>query len=306
MSNYQMASRSDQRLTEGHETGQRIGETLQAATVALKEVGADSPRLDAELLLAHCLQRDRAYLLAHPEQTLSSQQQTEFARLLARRVAREPLAYITGRRWFYGLKFVVGPAVLIPRPETEMLVEAALEWLGQRPQVGVSMIDVGTGSGTIAIAVAAHSAGDVHIYASDQSADALEIAQDNAHTLVPDKSIHFLHGDLLAALPQPIDMIVANLPYVAEEQRSGLMPEVRDYEPALALFGGADGLREIERLLAQSPAHLKPGGAILLEIGYDQGQSAMNLARRIFPAADIRIRPDLAGLDRLLLIQTPA
>ncbi|MCO6450863.1 MAG: peptide chain release factor N(5)-glutamine methyltransferase [Caldilineales bacterium] len=279
-----------------------VGETLRNAIAALQAAGVDSPRLDAELLLAHALNQSRAFVIAHPDSPLSVEQQTHFGRLLARRITREPLAYITGRRWFFGLEFEVTPAVLTPRPETEMLVEAALDWLGSRPLPSPSLIDVGTGSGAIAISVAANTPTDVRILASDISTGALAVARRNADRLAPGR-IHFLHSDLLAALDESVDLILANLPYVAADQAADLMPEVRDHEPAGALFSENRGLAHIERLITQASDHLKPGGALMLEIGYDQGQRVQSLARTTFPQAAINLHHDLAGLDRMVVVQ---
>jgi release factor glutamine methyltransferase len=275
----------------------------------LAGAGIDGARLDAEVLLAHVLRVERSFLLSHPTLPLSLAQAALYAGLIRRRAAREPLAYLSGRRWFYGLEFLVTSAVLIPRPETELLVEMALAWLAGRPE-GATVVDVGTGSGAIAVALAVHTPSRVRILASDSSAAALAVAQENARQHCPGR-ITFLSGDLLTPLSEPVDLIVANLPYVAEAKRDDLMPEVRDHEPAAALFGGEDGLAVIERLLLQAPAHLRPGGGVMLEIGAGQGEAARLLAGRLlagrhFPAARIAIHPDLAGLDRVLVITPPA
>lgn len=276
---------------------------LATAAKTLAESGVDGPRLDAEVLLAHVLDVERTWLLAHPDQILTPQQGHDYAELIRRRAAREPLAYLTASRWFFGLEFQVTPAVLIPRPETEVLVELALAWLSGRPGAA-RVVDVGAGSGAIAVAIAAHTSPQVHITACDCSAAALAVAQENARRHCPNRIV-FLCGDLLAPLAEPVDLILANLPYVAEAERGDLMPEVRDHEPAAALFGGNDGLAVIERLLSQAPAHLRPGGAVMVEIGARQGEAARLLAARFFSAARIAIHPDLAGLDRVLVITQP-
>jgi len=282
-----------------------LADSLNRAGATLQAAGVDSPRLDAELLLAHCLGVQRSYLLAHLEERLAAARQNPFATLVARRAAREPLAYIIGERWFYGLALAVTPAVLIPRPETELLVEAALNWVRTHGDRVCRLVDVGTGCGAIAIAVAVHTnSGAITILATDIAAEALTLARRNAERHGVAGRVAFLQSDLLAAMPQPVDVVLTNLPYVAEFDRSGLMPEVRDYEPATALFAGPDGLAQIGRLLAQAPDCVRPGGALYLEIGWNQGAAAANLARRHFPTADVAILPDLAGLDRLLCIQT--
>jgi len=277
---------------------------LRAGNERLQRAGVDGARLDAELLLAHVLGRDRAYLLAYPEQQLDPEQGAAFQSYLDRRAGHEPLAYLTGRRWFYGLELEVTPDALIPRPETELLVEQALRWLSQDRRGLRRVVDVGTGSGAIAVAVASRTSQDVEIVAIDASPQALALARRNAQRCgVPDR-IQFLPGDLLEPLTEPADLILANLPYIPSADLAGLMPEVRDYEPAAALDGGPDGLRPIERLLAQAGDHLRADGALFLEIGYDQGERACSLAQRYFPDARLNIHQDLAGLERLLVVQS--
>ena len=277
-----------------------VASMLRKAVGELSQAGVDSPELDAELLLAHVLNVERSWLLAHPEFQPDPKQQARFRRLLARRVAREPLAYITGQRWFYDILLHVPPGVLIPRLETEELVERALNWLLDHPRAVV--VDVGTGSGAIALAVAKHAPQAI-IYATDDNPFALDVALENAHRLNLGQRITFLSGDLLAPLPEPVDLILANLPYISLHLRPGLMPEVRDFEPPEALFSGESGLGHIARLLAQARHHIRPGGMILVEIGHDQGAVAAQLAQDAFPRATVTIHPDLAGRDRLVAIQ---
>ncbi len=277
-----------------------IAQTLDDAARALALAGVDTPDLDAELLLAHVLDVDRTWLMAHPEQPLTSGQQLAFRAMLDRRTAREPLAYITGERWFYDILLHVTPAVLIPRPETEALVERALSWLQDHPRAVVA--DIGAGSGAIALAVAKHAPPDVRIYATDISVAALDVARANARRLGLAPRVIFLPGDLLAPLPEPVNLLLANPPYVAETHRPQLMHEVAAYEPAAALFSGPAGLDHLRRLLAQAPGFLRAGGMILLEIGSDQGRAVTEIARRHFPHANIHLHQDLAGLDRLLEI----
>lgn len=268
----------------------------------LKRAGVDTPTLDAELLLAHALGVARSWLLAHPEQHLTPEQEAAFRALLARRTAREPLAYITGQRAFYDIQLEVTPAVLTPRPETEELVERALTWLRERPRAVV--VDVGTGSGAIALTVARH-ASQSRVYAIDISPQALDVARRNARRLGLTARVAFLLGDLLAPLPEPVDIILANLPYIPEGVRTDLMPEVAAFEPPEALFSGERGLDHIARLLAQAPAFLRPGGRILLEMGCDQADEVLALARQSFPRADRRVIQDLTGRDRFLAIALP-
>ncbi|HEY81329.1 MAG TPA: peptide chain release factor N(5)-glutamine methyltransferase [Anaerolineae bacterium] len=279
-----------------------IRDRLREATEVLKRAGVDTPTLDAELLLAHALGVARSWLLAHPEQHLTPEQEAAFRALLARRTAREPLAYITGQRAFYDIQLEVTPAVLTPRPETEELVERALTWLRERPRAVV--VDVGTGSGAIALTVARH-ASQSRVYAIDISPQALDVARRNARRLGLTARVAFLLGDLLAPLPEPVDIILANLPYIPEGVRTDLMPEVAAFEPPEALFSGERGLDHIARLLAQAPAFLRPGGRILLEMGCDQADEVLALARQSFPRADRRVIQDLTGRDRFLAIALP-
>jgi release factor glutamine methyltransferase len=278
-----------------------VAHILDDAARDLARAGVDTPELDAELLLAHALGVDRTWLMAHPEGELTTGQQAAFRAMLARRAAREPLAYITGERWFYDSLLRVTPAVLIPRPETEELVERALHWLQKHPRATVA--DIGTGSGAIALTLAKH-APRARLYATDISARALDVARENARRLGLAQRVTFLHGDLLIPLPEPVDLLLANLPYVAERDRAGLTPEVGVHEPAGALFSGPAGLDHLRRLLAQAPDYLRPGGVALLEIGYDQGPAVTEIARRHFPHAIIHLHRDLAGHDRILEIAT--
>lgn len=278
------------------------GEALAQAATRLDNDGVESPRFDAELLLAHVLGVNRAAILAHPDRTLTPKQLTRFRDLVTRRAEREPLAYIVGRREFFGLDFTVDPRVLIPRPETELLVEYALR-LARRLDGPAHIADAGAGSGAIAVTLAVHLP-QATIYALDDSAEALEVVAENARRHGVGDRVHRLQGDLLAPLPGPVDLITANLPYVAADEWAELAPEIRDHEPRAALDGGADGLALIRRLLATAEPHLRPGGAILLEIGASQGVAVTALARQSFPLADVQLQQDYAGLDRLIVIET--
>ena len=278
-----------------------VHSALRAAREAFLDAGIDTPDLDAELLVAHVLGRDRSWVLAHPEGRLDDAAAERLQALVARRARREPLAYILERRDFYDLTLWVTPAVLIPRPETEMLVERALDWLRAHPRARIA--DIGTGSGAIALALARHAPPTVTLYATDISPQALAVARENARRLGLEGRVVFLHGDLLAPLPEPIDLLVANLPYVPAPVRDDLMPEVREYEPAAALFSDADGLAHIRALLDQAPARMQSGGCILLEIGHDQGARARAIAQAAFPHAHVQIHPDLAGRDRILEVR---
>lgn len=277
-----------------------VREVLVQAAAQLREQGVETPRLDADLLLAHVLGVNRAALFTWPERRLTPKELTLFRDLVARRAAREPLAYIVGHREFFGLDFSVNPHVLIPRPETELLVEHALR-LARQFDTPPCIADVGAGSGAIVVALAVHLP-QATLYALDDSSEALALTAENARRHGVAGRIHCLHSDLLASLPVPVDLITANLPYVATGEWEGLAPEIRHFEPRSALDGGPDGLDLIRRLLATAAPHLQPGGAILLEIGASQGVAVTALARQCFPQADVQLYQDYAGLDRLLLV----
>jgi release factor glutamine methyltransferase len=278
-----------------------VDEALVQAAIRLRSEGVESPRLDAELLLAHILDVNRAAILAWPERQLTPKQLTRYRDLVGRRAAREPLAYIVGHREFFGLDFAVDPRVLIPRPETELLVEQALR-LARQLMPPPQIADVGAGSGGIAVALARHLP-EASVYALDDSPGALAVAAANAHRHGVADRVRCLQGDLLDPLPGPVDLITANLPYVTTGEWESLSPEIRDYEPRDALDGGPDGLAHIRRLLMRANSYLRPGGAILLEIGASQGGAVSTLARQHFPKAGVQLHQDYAGLDRLLVVQ---
>jgi release factor glutamine methyltransferase len=261
----------------------------------------DSADLDSQRLLGYVLGKERAYLLAHPEQTLIAEQQAHYLALIERAAAGEPLPYILGRQAFYDRDLIVSPAVLIPRPETELLVENALGFARAHPNC--LAVDVGTGSGAIAVTLAANCPGAT-VYAVDISRDALDIARQNADS--NSANIIFVESDLLTPLPEQgikIDLLMANLPYIATNDLPALA--VSRYEPRLALDGGADGLDLVRRLLDQAPPVCHPGGRILLEIGADQGAAAVELARHTFPNAAVILLQDYAGLDRIVQVDLP-
>lgn len=270
---------------------------LQAAKQHIEPV-SDSASFDAQILLGDVLGVDRAYLLSHREQELTPQQEAHYQRLVERCAAGEPLAYIRGRRSFYDREFTVSPAVLVPRPETELLLEQALAFVRQKPQAVV--VDVGTGSGALAVTLAALAPSST-VYAVDVSPAALEIARRNAQE--HSAPVQFFHGDLLTPFSEQqlhVDLIMANLPYIAHDEM--LQLAVSRHEPHLALDGGADGLDLIRRLLEQAPALLDEGGLILLEISADQGEAVRELGKAAFPHASVEVLNDLAGLNRVVSI----
>ncbi len=282
-----------------------IHQLLATATSTLQPVSTTA-RLDAELLLAHTLNWSRTQLLAEYTYRPDASQRETFHAYVQRRLNLEPVAYIVGHRSFYGLDVLVDQRVLIPRPETEQLIERALEiahrvWGNDDQHVrNRSIADVGTGSGAIAVALAMRLPA-VHIYALDISSDALAVAQSNLARYQLEQRVQLLQGDLLMPLPCPVDMIVSNPPYTI---LNTINANVRQYEPHLALDGGIDGLAVYRRLFNQAPQRLKPGGVILVEIGATQATAVSALARRVFPQMQIEVYRDLAGHDRIVALQT--
>ena len=274
-----------------------VGHVLQEASVHLRAV-SDVPRVEAEILLTHVLGASRSILLTHPERPLMEDQVTRYRALVDDRMLGYPLPHLTGGVGFYGLDIEVTPEVMIPRPETETLVELAL---AHRP---TTVIDVGTGSGCIAVALAKHLP-ELTAYAIDISRPALAVARRNAERHGVDDRIQFVVGDLLDRRPPPVDLIVSNPPYVSADEWASLPSSIRHHEPYLALDGGPDGLEVIRRLLSQAQGLLEPGGAILVEIGADQGDDVREIARTCFPweGTLVRVHPDLAGRDRVLEVQ---
>jgi release factor glutamine methyltransferase len=236
---------------------------------------------------------------------LTESQRQTYTVAIARRVSREPVAYIVGHREFYGLDFVVDPRVLIPRPETELLVEKVLEAIPAfQVQVdNLQLADIGTGSGAVAVSLAVNLSGAT-VYAVDASRGAIEITGVNAARHQVSNQVQPLLGDLCDPLPGPVHVIAANLPYIPGEQLGSLMPEIVHHEPLTALDGGADGLIYIRRLLRQATAWLLRGGVVVLEIGADQGPKVVNLSKQHYPQARVEIFRDYGGLDRVVRVNT--
>lgn len=254
----------------------------------------EQPRRDAELLLLRVLGRDRAFLLAHPDAELTAEQIAEYNGWLRRRAAHEPVQYILGEQEFYGLTFSVTPDVLIPRPETEHLVETLL--MRVRHDQRLRIVDVGTGSGAIAVSLA-HSLPLTLVTALDISEAALAVARRNAEVHGVADRMRFLQSDLLGAVAgERFDAVVSNPPYVAEADRESLEPQVRDFEPAVALFGGPSGIEVHERLIPQAHEALNPGGWLLMEMGMGQRKA---LARLLSGWDEVSFVDDLQGIPRV-------
>ena len=271
-----------------------LRQLLAEATATLERAGVAAPRLTAEVLLAQSLGQPRAYLYAHPEAEPAPGAHARFQAWIRRRGAGEPLQYLTGEQEFYGRVFQVTPAVLIPRPETELVIEAALERLPRDQPARVA--DVGTGSGCIAITLALERP-QAQLTATDISAEALAVARGNAQRLTA--AVHWLECDLLDAVPAPLDLIVSNPPYIAECEWNVLQREVRDHEPRTALIAGPAGTEIYARLLTQAAARLRSGGWLVLELGYDSAAAVRALLSSDWSA--IETRRDLQGWERVLL-----
>jgi release factor glutamine methyltransferase len=282
--------------------------TLKSGLAHLREARAPSFTLAAELLLLHVLGRDRTWLYAHPEEQVSPTDAERFFALIARRASGEPTQHLTGKQEFWGLEFEVTPDVLIPRPETEHLIEVTLDRLAVRELragrkqtlsgEGLQIADIGTGSGCIAIALAKELPGAT-IYATDISSAALSVAQRNANRHKMVEMICFLDGNLLDRVSPLLDLIVSNPPYVGRREAETLMREVRDHEPGIALYGGEEGYELYADLITQSAAHLKPGGILVLELGHN----SLSAVQPLLEAAtwtNVAVTNDLAGIPRVI------
>ena len=275
---------------------------IQAALNQLSQHMAEvseTAGLDAQVLLADLLAKPRSWVLAHPEYVLSVEEAESLTAVSARLAQNEPLPYILGFREFYGLKFAVSPAVLIPRPETELLVEQALDWLTKHPGPRLAA-DVGTGSGCIAASLAANHP-SLRVIATELSTPALRVARRNIYSHSLSEQVWLVQCDLLHGIAGPFDLICANLPYIPTKTLEEL--PVRVWEPRLALWGGSDGLEQIRSLLSNISKKLTNRGLLLLEIESSQGAAAYSLVRNAFPGAAIQIIPDLAEHDRLIAAQ---
>lgn len=279
---------------------------IQWAAAYLKERGIESPRSAAEILLAHALQTDRVQLYVHHDQPLVKVELAVFKELIRRRVRREPVAYILGRKGFWTLDLAVGPEVLIPRPETERLVEAALAVLVKVPEGRCArVLDLGTGSGAVVLALATE-AGRHRYFASDLSIAAVACARRNARAAGVGGRVEFFAADWFSAIKrgcEPFDVIVSNPPYVTRSALTELQPEIVRHEPHLALDGGPDGLNSYRAIIGAAGSHLARGGALLLEIGSDQREAVLGIAAQAGGYDDARCVADYAGRDRVVALR---
>jgi release factor glutamine methyltransferase len=276
-----------------------IGSVLHDASARLAVASIDDQRLEAEVLFAHIAGTDRAHVLARLGDHVDARIATRFEALIARRLRHEPLAYIVGHREFFGIEIDCAPGALIPRPETEMLVELALAEVSRRSKAQ-RIADVGTGSGAIAIAIA-RNAPNARITAIDASPEALAIARRNIERSGVGDGVALQAGNFLYG-SGTFDVIVANLPYVSEAEWQALPPEIRDHEPREALVGGVYGTEAIEQLLRDAPSHVASGGLLAAEMGATQSERLQTVAHACFRGAAVSVIKDLAGLDRVLVV----
>jgi release factor glutamine methyltransferase len=297
--------RAEMEKAECHADAPTVRRALRQAAASLSGAGIESARLDAELLLAEALGLDRSKLYLHYEAPLEARAEERYRALLARRVDGEPAAYITGRREFWSLDFLVTPAVLVPRPETEMLVEVAVGLFEAESQISerkFQILDLGTGSGAISISLAKEIT-NAEVWATDVSLDALEIARANARRHGVERKIHFLSGDVFEPVrdrPELFDMIISNPPYVRRAALDALPRDVRDFEPRVALDGGADGLEFYRRIIPGALGYLTMSGFLAVEIGADMGEDVARLFTDAGGYAPPQLCRDLAGKQRIV------
>lgn len=284
-----------------------IKEALTRARQVLIDNNIEDAPLESEILLRHALNFSRVQLYQEIYRQLTAEQESAFWCLIERRLSHEPTAYITGHCEFYGLDFHVDPRVLIPRSGTELLVEEALKFAdahSAKKETPYLIAEVGTGSGAVAIVLARHLP-QARIYASDISAPVLEVAAVNCRRHGVEGQVELLLCDMLEALPEPVDLIVANLPYIRDKEMEELSPEIRLFEPRIALAGGEDGLDKVRRLCRQVGGKLKPGGSLLMEIGLGHSEGLTNSLRTLYPSAKVKAIPDFGGIERVVSLTLP-
>lgn len=276
-----------------------VRDILNEAARSFAIAGIDSPQLDAEILLSFCLGCERLDFIKNPAVPVDEKTLASFRNLTARRLAWEPVAYITGRKEFWSFVLEVNNSVLIPRPDTEVLVEEALAICKQMDSAEIKILDIGTGSGAIALALACEIP-QSRLWATDISAAALATARKNAHNLKLDSQIEFRQGNLLEPVDDFFDIIVSNPPYIAAEEYDKLPAGVKDYEPREALLAGAGGLDFYREIIGKAPGNMKNNGWLLLETGATQGEQIINIFESSGKYSDISVRNDYAGLPRVI------
>ena len=279
-----------------------LSQAISLASQNLSEVGIEDTLVEAELLLRYAVGISKTQLYTEPGRILTPAEADRLREFTQRRLHREPTAYILKHREFYGIDFYIDQRVLIPRPETELLVEKAIESASRYfPNKNLTIADVGTGSGVIAITLAL-ALSQAKIYATDVSTESLEVADMNCHIHQVNDQVELLHGNLLKPVPENVDMIVTNLPYIRDSELKTLSPEIVNFEPIIALTGGEDGLDRVRSLLAQIPGKICPRGCLLMEIGQGQAQAVTSLIRSYFAEAGIEIFPDSSNIDRVVRV----
>ena len=284
----------------------RVRDALRQAREKLQESVVEDVGFESEYLLRSALGCTRETLLIGLDSDISTPDEIRFDSIIDRRAAGEPSAYITGHKEFYGLDFNVDPRALIPRPETELLLELALEFAARHTSQGegLNIAEVGVGCGAIAITLAVNLSG-ARVVATDISPAALRLASENISRHRVEDRVTLLEGDLLQPVSGPIDILVSNPPYISSAQLATLPREIRGHEPRVALDGGDDGMAAIERLICQAKDKLRPGGAMFVEIGWDLGERALVRSLELWPESEVSITPDLAGIDRVLTLRSP-
>jgi release factor glutamine methyltransferase len=283
-----------------------LAEAINNAANLLSTAGITNARLDAEVLLSHIIMKDRVWLITHRDDELDDKHQRDFADVIHRRTRREPLQHIIGNQEFWGLEFIVSPDVLIPRPETEFIIEAALAIVQDR-NTPVRIIDLCTGSGCIAVSLAKELTA-ARIIATDASEKALALARENTRRHGVSEHIRFLLGDLFEPLKEldirgQIDIIVSNPPYVQAGDLSTLQPEVRDYEPEMALIAGPKGTEMAKRIIQLAPEYLKKNGALIMEMGLGQAEALTRMVEATGAYGNRELLKDLAGIERVIVVR---
>ncbi len=281
-----------------------LAQAFQQSVYVLKGNGVEDCYIEARMLLGHVTNLSPVRIFTEPDYSLSRKDKDNLKKLIERRLKHEPAAYIMQRKEFYGLDFYVDPRVLIPRPETEILVDAALDFATSRSRYlsrPLLVADIGTGCGAIAISLALNLPGS-KVYAIDLSSAAVEVARLNCRRHKVNEQVSLRQGDLLNPLPEPVDLIIANLPYIKTSELSNLCPEISDFEPMMALDGGENGLDFIERLLRQMNDKMKARSCLILEIGNDHEEAIRGLIHSYIKSTSFRFVTDLNGIKRAVII----